>query len=103
MHRCVAFSIRTLLRSRRQVSFVTINADQSTFDILSSNDSFEDFERSKRLVEGNFVTGLVDSGEGEEAGLLYLTVDDGVRGGNIGVAGDGEVGSIYLVSDYFST
>lgn len=103
LHRCVTFSVRTLLRSRRQVSFIAINANQSTFDILSSNNSFEDFKRGKRLVEGNFVTGFVNAGEGEETWLFYLAVDDRVRGGYIGVAGEGEVGGVYFFRDCFST
>ena len=34
------------------------------------------------------MTGIVDAGEGEEATLLCLAVDDGVRGGYVDVAGD---------------
>ena len=33
------------------------------------------------------MTGFVDAGEGEKATLLYLAMDDGVRGGDVDVAG----------------
>ena len=33
------------------------------------------------------MTRVVDAGEGEEATLLRLAVDDGVRGGDVDVAG----------------
>ena len=48
------------------------------------------------------MTGFVDAGEGEEATLLCLAVDDGVRGGDVNVAGGRVAGYLNGVVDGFA-
>lgn len=102
LNRLIALSIRTLLRSNSQISLILINTNFTSLNILPSNNTFEDFERSQGLIEGNFVAGFVDAGEGEESGLFYLAVDYGIGGRNVGIAGEGEIGCVYFVGDDFS-
>lgn len=48
------------------------------------------------------MTGVVDAGEGEEALLLCLAMDDGVRGGDVDVAGGPSAGDWDGVVDGFA-
>jgi hypothetical protein len=53
------------------------------------------------LIERDFVARLVDTCEGEEAGLFDLPVDDGVRGEDVGVAGVAVAWGVYFGGDGF--
>ena len=48
------------------------------------------------------MTGVVDAGEGEDATLLYLAMDDGVGGGDVDVAGGRVPGDSDGVVDGFA-
>ena len=48
------------------------------------------------------MTGIVDAGEGEDATLLCLAVDDGFRGGDVDVAGGRVAGDMDGVVDGFA-
>ena len=55
-------------------------------DVAAADGALEDGEGGQGLVVGDLVSGVVDAGEGEEAALLRLAVDGGVRGRDVDVA-----------------
>lgn len=71
-------------------------------DVVAVDGALEDGEGGEGLVVGDFVAGVVDAGEGENAGLLCLAVDDEVGGGDIDVAGGVGAGDTDGVVDGFA-
>ncbi|EKD20546.1 hypothetical protein MBM_01228 [Drepanopeziza brunnea f. sp. 'multigermtubi' MB_m1] len=58
----------------------------SSGNFLAVDSPLEHFKRSQGLLEGDFIARLVDSDEGEVAGLLHLAVDESVAGRDIHVS-----------------
>lgn len=65
-------------------------------DILEAEDTLEHFERCLGLVEGDFMSGFVDTGEGEVTVLADFTVLGAVDFER-GVAGFGEICGMSVV------
>lgn len=51
-------------------------------DVQAVNGTLKDLERDEGLVEGDFMAGFVDTGEGERGSLAHLAVDDVVGCGD---------------------
>lgn len=72
-------------------------------DVVAVDGALEDGEGGQGLVVGDFVAGVVDTGEGEGAALLCLAVDDEVGGQDVDVAwGGGGAGDADGVVDGFA-
>jgi energy-converting hydrogenase Eha subunit B len=56
-------------------------------DILPGEGSLEQLQRSERLIEGHFMTGLVDTYEAVKIALTDLAMYDAVGGCNVDEAG----------------
>ena len=95
-----ALSIRTVRRPLRHIRRVDLRLARS--DVESVYGAFEHGESGEGLVIGDFVTGIVDAGESERAGLFHLAVGEGVRGADVDVAGCGGAGTEEGVVDCFA-
>lgn len=89
-HGPAALPVRTLrLAHRYKVAITTttiIDASPPRSDIVATDGALEDGEGSEGLIVRDLVAGVVDAGEGEDAGLFGLAVDEGVRGADVHVA-----------------
>ena len=98
------YSSRTLLERRVLGALGVIAAafrdvHLARLDVLAVDRAVEDGERRDRLVEGDFVSGVVDAHETELVALSHLAVDDVIRGGDVDVACFGEARSVDQVRD----
>ncbi|KAJ5042769.1 uncharacterized protein L3040_004164 [Drepanopeziza brunnea f. sp. 'multigermtubi'] len=80
-------SIRTIRTIRSDISMRSSRVNYPLGTMGSHRHSpLEHFKRSQGLLEGDFIARLVDSDEGEVAGLLHLAVDESVAGRDIHVS-----------------